>query len=214
VPVRCRPADDDMMRETYAWLPAYAVLCTALLAFFVMLDTLSVFEPRKEDAEGQAHRHLVELQTQAFGEIRAFLARHHMEAIVDAACEDAFIILRLPEGALFAPPDAEHILPAGFAALNQLGELFLLQPQQMINIRGHTDDSPLPPGAHYRDNAEFSVLRAVQILRHLLTRGIEPWRMSAAGFGALDPLVPNATDMNRAHNRRIEFVLERHLGKE
>jgi len=213
VVVRCRTADSGMMREAHSWLPVYAVLCAALLAFFVMLDTLSVFEPRAEPSASEAHKHVVEMQTRAFDEIRAFLARHNMEAVVDAVCDDAFIILRLPEGTLFAP-DAEQILPAGVMTLNHLGEIFLLQPQQTISIRGHTDDSPLPPGAHYRDNAEFSVLRAVQILRHLLTRGIEPWRMSAAGFGALDPLFPNTTDRNRAFNRRIEFVLERHAGKE
>jgi chemotaxis protein MotB len=57
-------------------------------------------------------------------------------------------------------------------------------------------------------------LRAVQVLRHLLAQGIEPHRLTATGFGALEPLFPNSTIMNRAKNRRIEFVLERRLGKE
>ena len=202
-----------MFREAHWWLPTYAVLGMAILAFVVMLAVLSVFEPNKEASGSRIHRHVVEMQTRTFGEIRAFLAQRGMETGVEAVFDDASIILRLPEGLLFAPWD-EHILPTGFTVLNQLGELFHLQPQQTINIRGHTDDSPLLPGARFRDNGEFSALRAVQILRHLLARGIEPWRVTAAGFGALDPLFPNTTDMNRTRNRRIEFVLERRLGKE
>jgi chemotaxis protein MotB len=136
-----------------------------------------------------------------------------MESGIEAVLEEASIILRLPEGVLFEP-GAEQILLPGFTTLNQLKELFLTQHQQTINIRGHTDDSPLPPGARFRDNGELSALRAVQILRHLLSQGIEPWRLTAAGFGALEPLFPNTTETNRAKNRRIEFVLERRLGKE
>jgi chemotaxis protein MotB len=203
----------DIFRETQCWLPTYAVLCMALLAFFAIPDVLSVFRPNKEPPGDQLHKQVVEMQTRTFGEIRAFLAKRGMDAGMDAVLDGASITLRLPESLLFAP-DAEEILPAGFDTLNQLQELFLLQPQQTINIRGHTDDSPLPPGARFRDNGEFAALRAVQVLRHLLARGIEPWRVTAAGFGALEPLFPNTTEMNRARNRRIEFVLERRLGKE
>ena len=207
------PEADGTLREARFWLPTYAALCTALAACFLALYVLSAFGPSKEISRAQLYKQLVGMQTRAFGEIRAFLVQNGMESGVEAVLEEASIILRLPEEAIFAP-GAEQILPTGFPVLNQLGELFLLQPQQTINIRGHTDDSPLPPGSRYRDNGEFSALRAVHILRHLLARGIEPWRVTAAGFGALEPLFPNTTETNRAKNRRIEFVLERRLGKE
>jgi chemotaxis protein MotB len=200
-------------REAQCWLPTYAVLCMALLAFFVMLHVLSAFEPYKESSPAQLHRQVIAMQTRTFGEVRAALAKSGMAASIEAVLEDGSIILRLYEGMLFAP-GAEQILLAGFNTLNQLKELFAAQHQQTINIRGHTDDSPLPPGARFRDNGELSALRAVHILRHFLSQGIEPWRLTATGFGALEPLFPNTTAMNRAKNRRIEFVLERRLGKE
>jgi chemotaxis protein MotB len=204
---------DDTLRETQSWLPTYAVLCMTLLALFVMLRVLSGFEAYKDNSQAQLHRQLVDMQRRAFNDISAFLVKNGMEADIEVVLEEDAILLRLPEGMLFAPGD-DQILLTGFNALNQLKELFTVQHQQTITIRGHTDDSPLPPGARFRDSGELSALRAVQILRHMLAQGIEPWRLTATGFGALEPLFPNTTEMNRAKNRRMEFVLERRLGKE
>jgi OmpA-OmpF porin, OOP family len=37
--------------------------------------------------------------------------------------------------------------------------------------------------------------------------GIDPARLEAKGFGADKPMVPNDTEVNRAVNRRVEFVI-------
>jgi chemotaxis protein MotB len=185
----------------------------ALLACFATLYALPASEPRKEIPPAQWREQLVAMQTHAFSDIRAFLVQNGLESGIEALREEASIILRLPEGMLFAP-GAEAVLPDGLKTLNQLKDLFIIQHQQTINIRGYMDDSPAPPGARVRDNWELSALRAAQVLRHLLAQGIEPWRLSATGFGGLEPLFPNTTEENRAKNRRVEFVLERRLGKE
>jgi chemotaxis protein MotB len=169
--------------------------------------------PHKESAHTRLRPRAVAIQTRAFNDIRVFIAQNGMESGVEALLEEASIILRLSEGRLFTP-GTEQILPAGLRILNQLKELFILQSQQTINIRAYTDDAPLPPGARFQDNWELSALRAAYVLRHLLAQGIEPWRLTATGFGALEPLFPNSTEENRAKNRRIEFVLEKRLENE
>ena len=213
--VKSQVADtEDSLREAYCWLPTYAVLCMALLAVFVIqLSRSSGPDPHAEIPMARLHEQAVVMQTRAFNDIRAFIAQNAPEAGVEAVLEEHSIILRLPESMLFAPGN-EQLLPAGLPSLNTLKDLFLIQNQQRIHIRGYTDDSPLPPGARFRDNWEFSALRAAQVLRHLLAHGIEPWRLTATGFGELEPIFPNTTEENRAKNRRVEFVLERRLGKE
>jgi len=193
--------------ETQIWLPTYAALCMAFLIFCLLLSF------NNKSPQAQSHSRLVEMQTHAFNDIRAFIAHNGMDAGIEAVMEETSITLRLAEDALFAPGTAQ-LLPIGLNTLNQLKDIFIIQKQQTINIRGYTDDISPPAGARFRDNWELSALRAAQVLRHLLARGIEPGRLTATGFGELEPLFPNTLEENRAKNRRIEFVLERRPGKE
>ena len=214
MPVKSQAADTgDKLWEAQLWLPTYAALSMALLAFFILPHSLPDPDPHKEISQARLRERAVAMQTHAFNDIRSFIAQNTMEAGINIALEESSITLRLPEGMIFAP-GTERILPAGFHTLNRLKELFLIQNQQTIHIRGYTDDSLPPPGARFKDNLELSALRTTHILRHLLAHGIEPWRLTATGFGELEPLFPNTTEENRAKNRRVEFVLERRLGKE
>ena len=211
---KCQLADtDDTLREAQGWLPTYAALCMAFLAFFVLLYSRSAPDAHTEISQAQVRNQVIEMQTQAFNDIRAFIAQNDLAAGIQAVLQETSITLRLSEEMLFTP-GGEQILPTGFHTLNQLKELFLIQNQQTINIRGHTDDSPPPPGARFKDNWELSALRAMNVLRYLLAQGIEPWRLTATGLGEFEPHFPNTTENNRAKNRRVEFVLERNLGKE
>jgi hypothetical protein len=55
----------------------------------------------------------------------------------------------------------------------------------------------------------LSKARAVAIAKALAERGIDPARMSTAGLGATDQIVPDGDELNRWKNRRVEFYLER-----
>ena len=198
-------------QEAQLWLPTYAALCLAFLMSFFVLYAMPVLD--QNHSQAQRHRQVVAMQARDFGDISVFIAQNGMEAGIEAVLEEDVIILRLPAATLFTP-GAEYILPAGLNALNQLKDLFIIQHLQNINIRAYTDDNLLPPGTRFKNNWELTTLRAAHILRYLLAQGIEPGRLSAAGFGELEPLFPNTTDNNRAKNRRIEFVLERRPGKE
>ena len=51
--------------------------------------------------------------------------------------------------------------------------------------------------------------RSVSVLKYFQKNDLLPLnRMSAVGYGAEKPLVPNDSPENRAKNRRVEFVLE------
>ncbi len=93
---------------------------------------------------------------------------------------------------------AEPILRALAGALNK-------HPDKRIVIEGHTDDVPI--SRTYESNWELSFARALTVLEFLEREGVDPIRMSAAGYGKYRPRASNASASGRAENRRVEVVL-------
>jgi chemotaxis protein MotB len=155
---------------------------------------------------------LIRMQEQTYKEIQSFLTRTtSLEENVRARIENGKITLTVPADVMFAP-GMETVLPGARPFLLELRELFLKERQEYINIKGYTDDSPLPEGARFKDNWELSALRAVNILREMLDGGIEAVRMTATGLADMNPVAPNTSEENRALNRRVEFELEQRTG--
>ncbi len=95
-------------------------------------------------------------------------------------------------------------LAAGSAAtLDKLVAAVKACPSTKLRIEGHTDDDGQP-----ESNQTLSDNRAKTVFEYLSKAGIEPARMTATGFGANRPLVPNDSPENKLKNRRIEFVVE------
>ncbi len=97
------------------------------------------------------------------------------------------------------------------AALDSLLIPFLkLHPKDKITIGSHTDDQ----GAH-KYNINLSQKRADNVVKYLISKGIEASRITAKGYGETKPIAPNqnndGTDnaIGRAINRRTEFLLEK-----
>lgn len=81
---------------------------------------------------------------------------------------------------------------------------FLKENQQIrVSIQGHTDDV-----GDDQQNLLLSEQRAQGVMKYLISLGISKDRLSAKGFGESMPKIPNTTDLNRAKNRRTDFVIE------
>ncbi len=78
-----------------------------------------------------------------------------------------------------------------------------------IRVEGHTDNRPLRRPTPPRDNWELSVMRASNVVKYLIEKGIDPKRLSAAGYGEYRPLPGNTnnTPEERAQNRRVEIII-------
>jgi len=74
-------------------------------------------------------------------------------------------------------------------------------PDLNVEIDGHTDNTG---AAAY--NMALSVKRAEAIKDHLVTRGVDPNRLTTKGFGFTKPAASNKTKEGRARNRRVEFT--------
>ncbi|HVH48223.1 MAG TPA: OmpA family protein, partial [Labilithrix sp.] len=75
-----------------------------------------------------------------------------------------------------------------------------------IRVEGHTDDRPIRT-VRFRSNWDLSTARATAVVARLAAEGIEPPRLSAAGYGEFHPLASNATDDGRKQNRRVDLVI-------
>jgi outer membrane protein OmpA-like peptidoglycan-associated protein len=105
------------------------------------------------------------------------------------------------EGINFETASA-NILPGSYGLLDRAVKVLTTYPDLMIEISGHTDSRG---NADY--NRDLSTRRAESVRQYLLTRGIEPRRIVAIGYGMDRPIATNKTDAGRASNRRIEFRL-------
>ncbi len=78
---------------------------------------------------------------------------------------------------------------------------------QPVSIEGHTDNEPIRHSG-WKDNWELSLARARAVLTYLVKeQGLEPSRVSAAGFGEYHPVASNNTPEGRRQNRRVEIVV-------
>ena len=99
--------------------------------------------------------------------------------------------------------NSASILPASQALLQEIASVLAQHAEiRRLEIQGHTDDTG---GAAY--NKRLSQDRAEAVRTALVGFGVESSRLSAVGYGADKPLVPNTGDGNRARNRRVQLVI-------
>lgn len=85
----------------------------------------------------------------------------------------------------------------------------LAKADNQVQIEGHTCNIA-PRKSRYATNWELSTARATNVLRYLVeVKGLDSWRFSAAGYGDVRPLVPNDSEKHRIKNRRVEVVILR-----
>lgn len=78
-----------------------------------------------------------------------------------------------------------------------------------VRVEGHTCNLPTRSGS-YPSNWELSTARATNVVRYLIGSGnLSPRRISAAGFADTRPVVPNDYEEHRRLNRRVDFVILR-----
>src|SRR5690606_8059050 len=113
---------------------------------------------------------------------------------------------------LFDPGQAD-IDPAGTPELDALADAILQLETEIptdinwvLRIDGHTDRRPIS-NERFPSNWELSAARAISVAQYLVSRGVSPNRLVAAGFGEFTPLDPGETEDAYRRNRRIEFKL-------
>jgi len=98
--------------------------------------------------------------------------------------------------------DKWDLRPESFVELDRVVTLLKENPAIVIEMSAHTD-------SYGSDdyNYKLSDNRARSVMEYILSKGIEPARISSQGYGETVPVAPNDTPENRQLNRRVEFKI-------
>ena len=114
--------------------------------------------------------------------------------------------VNLKDKILFAS-GSTHVGKEGDEALVKIAAALKDVKGKIIRVEGHTDDVPTDPKGQFPSNWELSLARSMAVVRSLQDAGVDPTRLSAAGYGPYQPIAANDTADHRSLNRRIEIVL-------
>jgi OmpA-OmpF porin, OOP family len=92
--------------------------------------------------------------------------------------------------------------PESFPALDELVALLVRKDDEKIEIGGHTDNVGKPD-----KNKILSFERAKSVMAYVVSKGIDPNRLIAKGYGQTVPIADNKTAEGRAQNRRTEVKI-------
>jgi len=214
--------------DSRAWLITYADMITLILTFFVMLVAMSEisrsqFEEAMESLrksmsgekavierreKSQAVSMMIgELEHKLMAKVDEVVQKSPLASFIRTQFDRKRLIITVQDQALFQPGQAV-LGPQAGEALEPVLKILKTFPEYRVNIKGHTDSTPISTPA-FPSNWELSAIRATTVLRYLMDEGISAHRMTATGLADLDPIAPNTTPENRALNRRVEFVLEK-----
>ncbi|WP_309574000.1 OmpA family protein [Desulfoferrobacter suflitae] len=92
--------------------------------------------------------------------------------------------------------------PGGYTEIDRVAGVLQRYPQTRIRVEGHTDST-----GSESYNLRLSEDRANAVKNALLSRGVDPARIQAVGFGEAQPIASNNTEAGRQLNRRVNVII-------
>jgi chemotaxis protein MotB len=156
-------------------------------------------------ALAQRIQELSRYRSEFFGRLRAILGNRPDIRIVG----DRFVF----QSEVFFDTGQAVLLPEGRNELDQVAAALVDLDRQIpadlpwvLRVDGHTDSRPIT-SPQFPSNWELSSARAIAVVQYLISKGVSPQRLVAAGFGEFQPIDPAKTDEAYQRNRRIELKL-------
>ena len=157
-------------------------------------------------ALAQRVQELSRYRSDFFGRLREILAQRSDVRVVG----DRFVF----QSEVLFPAGSDVLNIAGQDEMRKLAEAILELERDIpddiswvLRIDGHTDNRPIRNNPRFPSNWELSSARAIAVVKFLITEGVSPERLVAAGFGEFQPIDPDETEAAFARNRRIELKL-------
>jgi chemotaxis protein MotB len=198
------------------WLLTYSDMITLLLAFFLLLISVSevdmaLFEQLKSGLRSEIMKE--EKVRTPLAEIKhdldSLLATEREKQLVHIDLGKDGIQMEFASSAFYAPgsadvgEEAQRIIRKVSLAVKKID----YYPFR-LEVEGHTDNVPINT-PRFPSNWELSSARATNIVKYLIDQSLDPNRLKAAGYADTRPLAPNqdssgvALKENQAKNRRI-----------
>ena len=114
-------------------------------------------------------------------------------------------VISLHELGFFDSGEAQ-LLPGAAEKIKRIAAV-LMQYGLDMRVEGHSDDVPIH-NAKFSSNWDLSTARATAVAMMLLNEsGVDPKRMSIAGYAEYHPAASNDTPEGRRANRRVDIVI-------
>ena len=156
-------------------------------------------------ALAQRVQELARYRSDFFGRLRQILGNRPDVRIVG----DRFVF----QSELFFPVGLANLRPEAMPELDRIAVALLDLQRQIppdipwvMRVDGHTDARPINT-LQFPSNWALSASRAIAVVQYLMSKGVPPQRLVAAGFGEFQPLDLGGGDDAYARNRRIELKL-------
>ncbi|RLJ71354.1 chemotaxis protein MotB [Hydrogenivirga caldilitoris] len=211
-----------------AWLTSFSDLMSLLLTFFILIyamSSLDVAQLERFISYFQPERKMFVRKTSILPpiapppkEVALQIKRRVQKVLPPWAFQIVitadFVKLRLFDKVFFED-GAYQLTPKAQQALTEVaGVLKKLPEDAYIRVEGHVSSLVDVKGAVVRDRWELSVRRATEVVRFLQTQGIEPDRLSAAGYGDTKPLYTWKQPILLERNNRVEIYINLSKPKE
>lgn len=215
----------QQLKRTRTWLLTYIALFTSLLAFFILI--ISITEMEGSTPKRNYQKLMLKLNKElVYHREQTGVPWLQIENTLSKGIRITLPSDLIESNTLFASARAE-INPRYFPYLRSMADIFKAldipglkqrharlisgietensELKFMIRIEGHTDSNPLAATAFYKNNVELSTFRAYSMLEWLRAELALPAdHFMISGYGSFHPLTANAKE---AVNRRIEIYL-------
>jgi chemotaxis protein MotB len=211
------------------WLLTYADLITLLLAFFIVMYSMSRIDAKRFGRVTQALHGILkggpsamkipELETLntghgllKVGDLKMLQTKFHddieklgRKGDISTEMNERGLTIHIMESAMFDEGKA-YLKPKAIEILDLVAADIISLPNH-VRVEGHTDNRPIH-NEEFASNWELSTARATTVVRHLIDQhGFPADKISAVGYSEYRPYVPNNTIENRSLNRRVDVVV-------
>lgn len=159
---------------------------------------------KKLELEARQKELETEKAARAEAEKKLAAAMKSLEEIAKIKEEQRGLVITLDGAVLFASGKTA-LLPIAQSKLDKVAEVLQQQSDdKKIVVEGHTDSVGSDD-----NNLKLSQKRAESVRTYLVSKGVQPDRISAVGKGETTPVADNKSPEGRANNRRVEIVVSK-----
>ncbi|NBU13296.1 MAG: peptidoglycan -binding protein [Alphaproteobacteria bacterium] len=138
-------------------------------------------------ALAQKVQELARYRSEFFGRLRQILSNRSDVRVVG----DRFVF----QSEVFFDVGSAAVSNAGRTELDKLASALIELDGQIppdipwiLRVDGHTDKKPVTGTGQFKSNWELSAARAISVVQYLVSKGVQPTRLMAAGFGEFQPI--------------------------
>ncbi|MCB4792681.1 MAG: OmpA family protein [Elusimicrobia bacterium] len=191
------------------WLISYADMVTLLLAFFIVMVSMSTldknkFEMMTEYFSKKDRMTLKQLELK----IKDFIVHENMQVQIDAKLTANGVEVNFKDKLLFDVGKAD-VKPQAFDVLSKISALLSTGDiaRRKIVVQGHTDSLPIKSDV-YPSNWELSSARAAKVVKFFIAHSLDSRRFESVGYADTKPLIQE-TEKSKGHpeNRRVVVVI-------